>query len=229
MGWTKLYLIRYNCHIQLPTGRTVVNRKRTCTADMCIAQNVKLEEKSAPIDRKDIVQALHRRNLLRLTESIQISPNGRFCFIKFSTKQVMETFCTEDLTQSENIEIYFKPDFKSIPKRTFTFILFVNVSQSTGKRYESICQTILYRTRGPLSNAKNRWYKISYRDASLKGLQYQETPPKICSHIWEVDQSNIWRSTSMTKTRRWHSTTNWTNGTRSWSNWSTATKEPNKN
>ena len=123
---------------------------------MCIAQNVKLEEKSAPIDRKDIVQALHRRNLLRLTESIQISPNGRFCFIKFSTKQVMETFCTEDLTQSENIEIYFKPDFKSIPKRTFTFILFVNVSQSTGKRYESICQTILYRTRGPLSNAKNR-------------------------------------------------------------------------
>ena len=49
----------------------------------------------------------------------------------------METFCTEDLTQSENIEIYFKPDFKSIPKRTFTFIPFVNVSQSTGKRYLS--------------------------------------------------------------------------------------------
>ena len=67
---------------------------------MCIAQDLLLEEKLAPIDRKDIAQALHQRNFdeLRLTESIQISPNGRFCFIKFSTRQVMET-CTEDLTQ----------------------------------------------------------------------------------------------------------------------------------
>ena len=39
----------------------------------------------------------------------------------------METFCTEGLTLSENIKILFKPDFKPIPKRTFTFISFLNV------------------------------------------------------------------------------------------------------
>ena len=66
--------------------RTAARRKRTCAADMYIPQDVQLNEKSAPKDRKDIARALHERNLLRLTESIQFSPNGRFCFIKFSTK-----------------------------------------------------------------------------------------------------------------------------------------------
>ena len=93
--------------------RTAARGKRTCTADMCIAQDVQLHEKSAPIDRKDIAKALHERNL-QLTESMQFSPNARFFFIKFSTKQVMET-CTDGLTLFENIKIYFKPDFKPIP------------------------------------------------------------------------------------------------------------------
>ena len=33
---------------------------------MCIAQNVKLEEKSAPIDRKDIVQAATSKKLTKI-------------------------------------------------------------------------------------------------------------------------------------------------------------------
>lgn len=111
--------------------RTLVWGKRTCTADMCIAQDIRVEEKSAPIDRKDIAQALHLRNLLRFTESIQISPNGRFCSVNFSTKQIMETFCTEGLVLSESIKIYFKPDFKTPPKRTYTFISFLNVPLET--------------------------------------------------------------------------------------------------
>ena len=58
--------------------RTVVSGNRTCTVDMCTAQEVQQKEKSAPVDGKDIAQVLHLRNLLRLTESIQISPNDMF-------------------------------------------------------------------------------------------------------------------------------------------------------
>ena len=45
--------------------RQVARGKRTYTADMCIAQDVQQENNSAPIDRKYIAQALHKRNLLR--------------------------------------------------------------------------------------------------------------------------------------------------------------------
>ena len=111
--------------------QTVVRGKRTCTAGKFIAQDVQLEEESAPIVREDIVQVLHEIYLLRLTDFIQILSNGRFYSIKFSTKQVMEIFCTEGLILSKNIKICFKPYFKPIPKRTITFISFLNVLLKT--------------------------------------------------------------------------------------------------
>ena len=66
--------------------RQEVRGKRTCTADMFIVQDVQQENHATSIDRKDIAQALHKRNLLRVTESIQISLNGRFCSIRFQTR-----------------------------------------------------------------------------------------------------------------------------------------------
>ena len=63
--------------------RNVVREKWTCTADMCVALDVQEENHSAPIDRKLIAQALQKGKLLRVTESMQMSPNGRFCSIKF--------------------------------------------------------------------------------------------------------------------------------------------------
>ena len=90
--------------------RNVARGKRTCTADMCVAQDVQQENQSAAIDKKDIKQVLHSRNLLRLAEKIQISPNRRYCSVKFNTAQTMQTFCTEGLTISENSNIFFKPD-----------------------------------------------------------------------------------------------------------------------
>ena len=81
--------------------RNIVRGKRTCTFDMCVAQDVQQQSNSAPIDRKDIAQALHSRNFLRSAESIQISPNERFCSIKFTTTHIMQTFCTEGLTISK--------------------------------------------------------------------------------------------------------------------------------
>ena len=47
----------------------VVRGERTCRADLCIAQDLQKEEKSAPLDRKDIAQVLHKRNLVRVAES----------------------------------------------------------------------------------------------------------------------------------------------------------------
>ena len=105
----------------------VVRGKRTCTADMCVALDVQEENHSGPIDRKLIAQALQKRNLLRVAESIQISPNGRFCSIKFTTTQIMSIFCTEPLTISENNYIVFKPDYKPPQTRAFIFTSFLNV------------------------------------------------------------------------------------------------------
>lgn len=107
--------------------RQAVRGKRTCTADMCIAQDVQQENHSAPIDRKDIATALYKRNLLRQTESIQISPNRRFCPVKFQTTQLMQTFCTEVLTVSEGNIIFCKPDYTPRQPTTCTFISFLNV------------------------------------------------------------------------------------------------------
>ena len=114
--------------------RQVVPGKRTCTADVSIAQDVKQENQATPIDSKNVAQALHKRNLRRLTESIQISPNGRFWSIKFQTTQFMQTFCTEGLTISENNTIYFRSDYKPRQHITYTFISFLNVPLETEKK-----------------------------------------------------------------------------------------------
>ena len=127
---------RHPRFIKLPTlakcrqGKMNVHCRHACII------NVQQEKHSTPLYRKDITQVLHRRNLLRIIEFIQISANGRFCSIKYSTKQIMETFCTEGLTLSGNIKNYFKPDFKPISRRTFTFIFFLNVPLETlGKKH----------------------------------------------------------------------------------------------
>ena len=109
----------------------VIRGKRTCTADMCVTLDVQEENHSGPIDRKLIVQALQKRSLLRVTELIQISPNGQFCSIKFTTTQIMSTFCTESLMTSEIKNIVFKPDYKPPQTRAFTFISFLNVPLET--------------------------------------------------------------------------------------------------
>ena len=111
--------------------RYVVRGKRTCTTDMCVALDVQEENHSDPIDRKLIAQALQKRNLSLVEESIQISPNWWFRSIKFTTTQIMSTFSTEPLTISENNNIVFKPDYKPPQTRAFTFICFWNVPLKT--------------------------------------------------------------------------------------------------
>ena len=41
----------------------VVRGKRTCTAKLCIAQDVQQEQHLEPLDRKNIAEALHKRNV----------------------------------------------------------------------------------------------------------------------------------------------------------------------
>ena len=111
--------------------RVVVRGKMTCTVDMCVALDVQEENHSSPIDRKLIAQALQKLNLLRAAESIQMSPNGRFCSIKFTITHIISTFCTEPSTILENNNIVFKPDFKPTQTRAFIFISFLNVPLET--------------------------------------------------------------------------------------------------
>ena len=100
MGWGQQDLIQNIRPQKLSTmaRRIVVRGKMTCTVDMCVALDVQEENHSSPIDRKLIAQALQKRNLLRVEESIQISPNRRFYSIKFTTTHIISTFCTEPLT-----------------------------------------------------------------------------------------------------------------------------------
>ena len=84
---------------------------------------------------KNIAEALHKRNMLRIAESIQISPNGRFCSVKFTTTELTQTFCTEGQVISEIITVYFKPDYKPPPPtRNYTFVSFLNVPLETEEK-----------------------------------------------------------------------------------------------
>ena len=98
---------------------------------MCVALDLQEENHSGPIDRKLITQVLQKRNLLHVAESIQISPNRRFCSIKFTATQIMSTFCIEPLTISENNNIVFKPDYRPTQTRAFVFISFLNAPLKT--------------------------------------------------------------------------------------------------
>ena len=133
MGWGQQDLIQNIRPQKLSTmaRRIVVRGKMTCTVDMCVALDVQEENHSSPIDRKLIAQALQKRNLLRVEESIQISPNRRFYSIKFTTTHIISTFCTEPLTILENNNIVFKPAFKPPQERAFIFISLLNVSLET--------------------------------------------------------------------------------------------------
>ena len=82
-----------------------------------------------------ILQRHSTSEMLRVAESIQISPNTRFCSIKFTTEELMQTFCTEGLVISGNITIYFKPDYKLPPNTKLHFSILSQ--RSFGNREET--------------------------------------------------------------------------------------------
>lgn len=144
--------------------RTVDRGKRTCTADLCIPEDVQQENNtSAPLKRKDVAQALHHRNVLRVTESIKLSLNRRFCSIKSKMKEIMQTFCTEVLSLAENNTVYFKPDYKPTPKqRSYTFVSFLNVPLKTEEiyMYEFVKQHFEFT-------------KVDYPKQQIDGIEYR--------------------------------------------------------
>lgn len=52
-----------------------------CNSDMFIAQETRQVEELIPLDSTDSPQALHNRNFLRMTDSIQFSSKERFCSV----------------------------------------------------------------------------------------------------------------------------------------------------
>ena len=93
----------------------VVRGRSTYTSNIYDIKKELIENNKPPINRDDIAQALHKRNLLNQTKVIQISSNIKYLSIQFETSQIMETFCTEPLTMSDTYSTTFLPDFR---KRT---------------------------------------------------------------------------------------------------------------
>ena len=83
-----------------------------CNSDTCIAQETRQVEELIPLDSTDSPQALHNRNFLRMTDSIQFSSKERLCSVKFSSRETINIVCTEGLKVSENTTFYFKLDYK---------------------------------------------------------------------------------------------------------------------
>ena len=108
--------------------QTVVRGRSTCTANAFDIQHTLKSENQTLISRKDIAEALHKRNILRQTKVIQLSSNLKYISIQFETSMLMETFCTDPLTVRD-YSITFKPDFR---KNNFRYqepetISFLNV------------------------------------------------------------------------------------------------------
>ena len=106
-----------------------VRGRSTCTTNIFNIQKELIENNKPPINRDDIAQALHQRNLLRQTKVIQISSNIKYLSIEFETSQIMETFCTEQLTINDTYSITFLPDFRKRTRKQIelTYISFLNV------------------------------------------------------------------------------------------------------
>ena len=107
----------------------VVRGRSTCTTNIFHIQKELIDNNKPPINRDDIAQALHKRNLLRQTKVIQILSNIKYLSIQFETSQIMETFCTEPLTINDTYSTTFLPDFRKRTRKQIepTYISFLNV------------------------------------------------------------------------------------------------------
>ena len=81
-----------------------------------------------PINKENVAQALHRKNLLRQTKVIQVSSDIKYISITFDVSFIMETFCSEPL-QVQDFSVQFTPDFRKRMRRNYQyhFISFLNV------------------------------------------------------------------------------------------------------
>lgn len=90
----------------------MVRGRSTCTANIYDIQRELIDNNQLLINRDDIAEGLHKRNLLRQTKVIQISSDIKYISIQFDTSTVMQTFCSETLEIKDRFSILFQPDFR---------------------------------------------------------------------------------------------------------------------
>lgn len=90
----------------------MVRGRSTCTANIYDIQRELIDNNQPLINRDDIAEALHKRNLLRQTKVIQISSDIKYISIQFDTSTVTQTFCSETLEIKDRFSILFQPDFR---------------------------------------------------------------------------------------------------------------------
>ena len=107
---------------------------KTVTTSIKSTQQTLLKEskdKQHLLKEEDIAEALAERNVLRLTDTLQISSNKQFLAITFQNTQIMESFCTEPLLV-RGFNNTFRPK-KDFPKKRKTLlnISFPNIPAKT--------------------------------------------------------------------------------------------------
>ena len=114
--------------------KNVTKLTKTVTTSIKGIQQTRLKEskdKQQLLKEEDIAEALAERNVLRLTDTLQISSNKQFLAITFQNTQIMETFCTEPLLV-RRFNNTFRPK-KDFPKKrkTLSNISFLNIPAET--------------------------------------------------------------------------------------------------
>ena len=75
--------------------KNLIKTTRTVTTNIKGLQKTLRRERDRFLDHNDFAEALDDRDVLRLTETIQVSSNKNFLSITFKSKEIMEAFCTE--------------------------------------------------------------------------------------------------------------------------------------
>ena len=141
----------------------VVRGRSTCTANIYHIQEQLINENLQPINSKDVVKAVHKRNLLRQTKVIQISSNIKYISIQFGTSTLMETFCSKPL-QIDEFSVQFLPDFRKKRRRyyEYTCISLLNVPSEAEE------EAMTYYVKQFTTVIENPQYPVKI----VQGIQY---------------------------------------------------------
>ena len=110
--------------------KNLIKTTRTVNTNIKGLQKTLRRERDRFLDHNDFAEALDDRDVLRLTETIQVSSNKNFLSITFKSKEIMEAFCTEPLLV-RGWNISFRPS-KNFPQKKKLFnISFLNIPSET--------------------------------------------------------------------------------------------------
>ena len=95
--------------------KSLIKTMRIVTTNIKGLQQTIRRARNRLLNHKDFAEALADRNVLRLTQKIQVSSNKNFLSITFKNNEIMEAFCSEPLLV-RGWNINFRPS-KNYPQK----------------------------------------------------------------------------------------------------------------